>query len=135
MYHLGKGSSEEVALVAIPSKKKVLKSGTLKTANFLVLHNIIWLHEMVHRAEEQLAVHDHISISLFISSYMQVMEAEKQAFRPLIANHIVELMGDAELYDWELVCAFPIVWLQQQEHSQVILADETTKLKFRGVLI
>lgn len=59
-----------------------------------------------------------------------MMEAEKPMIRPFMANHLVELMMDAELYVWEPVCAFHTVWLQQREHSQVTWADEDAKVKF-----
>ena len=47
-----------------------------------------------------LAVYDDISIALFVIGYMQVMEGEKPADRTLVAKHIQELKGDAELYGW-----------------------------------
>ena len=62
---------------------------------------------------------------------MQVMEAEKPAIRPLMATHLQELMGDAELYGWESVRTFHVVWLQQLDHDMVTWADEDAKLKFR----
>ena len=68
-------SSLEEELIAIPTKKKTLKSGKLRTADSLILHRIVWLHEMVYMAAEQPAVYDNISIPLFISGYMQVIEA------------------------------------------------------------
>ena len=64
-------------------------------------------------------MYDNISVPLFVSRYMQAMETDKPAIRPLMANHLVELMGDTELYGWEPVHAFHAVWLQQLMHGQV----------------
>ena len=72
-------------------------------------------------------MYDHISIPLLSSSYLKEMEAVKPAIRLLKANHLVELMGDAELYGWELVHVFNVVWLQQLEHSRVTWADEDAR--------
>ena len=54
-----------------------------------------------------------ISIQLFVSGYMQVIEAGQASIRPFMANHVIDLMGDAELSGWEPVHAFHAVWLQQ----------------------
>ena len=48
--------------------------------------------------EGQPSVYDSISVPLFVSGYMQAMEAEKPSVRPYMANHLIELIGDAELY-------------------------------------
>ena len=44
---------------------------------------------------------------------MQAIEVEKPDIRPLMvaAAHLVELMGDAQLYGWVFVCAFHAVLL------------------------
>ena len=86
---------------------------------------------MVHPVVGLLAVYDDISIVLFISRYMLVMEVEKIAIRPFMAWHLLECMGNAELYGWERVLAFHAVRLQQLEYGRVMWAGEETKLKFR----
>ena len=65
------------------------------------------------------SLYDDISIPLFFCGYLAVMEAEKPAVHPVMGRHLQELMGDAELYDWEPVMTFHGVWLQQLEHGQV----------------
>ena len=61
------------------------------------MHLVVWPDEMVYTAVGQLAVYNDILIPLFVSGYMQMMEAEKPATRPLMANHLVELMGELHL--------------------------------------
>ena len=95
----------------------------------------MWPHELVYTAEGQPAIYDSIAVPLFVSSHMQAMEAGKPAVRPLMAAHVVELMGDDKLYGWEYVCAFHAVWLQQLEHGRITWADKDAKLKFQRVLV
>ena len=91
-------------LILVPAKKKnTLKSGKLKTADSLVLHPVVWQHQMLYTMVGQLAVYEDISILLFVIGYMQVLEAEKLAIRPLMDEYLEELMGCAELYGWEPV--------------------------------
>ena len=54
---------------------------------------------------------------------------------PLMAAHLEELMGDAELYGLECVHAFHAVWLQQLEHCCSVWADEDEKLQFQSAHI
>ena len=80
-------------------------------------------------------VHDDSSIPLFIGSYLAVMETKKPAMYPLMAQHLLELMGDVELYSWEPFGAFHAMWLQQLEHGHVTWASEDTKIKFMCMLV
>ena len=72
---------------------------------------------------------------LFVSSYIQIMEAENPATKALMASHLVEQMGDAELYGWKAVCAFHAIWLQQLEHGCVSWADDEAKIMFCRALV
>ena len=64
-----------------------------------------------------------------------MMEADNTAVRPFMADHLVELIGDTELYGWAHVHAFYVVWLQQPEQGWVMWADEDAKLKFRRAFV
>ena len=48
-------------------------------------------------------VDDHISLALFVSRYLIVMEGEKYVVKPHMARHLQELMADTNLYGWEKV--------------------------------
>ena len=48
-----------------------------------------------------------ISIPLFVRRYLAVMAAEKLAMHLLMAQHLQELMGDAELYRMGAHQGFP----------------------------
>ena len=86
-------------------------------------------HEVVYTATGKPAEYTGISILVFISGYLTVMATEKLSFHPLMAQHLHDLMGDAELYGWELVRAFHSIWLQQLEQGRVIWVDEDAKIK------
>ena len=86
----------------------------------------MWPHKMVYMDEEYPAVYDNMSISLCVSRYMHAMEAEKPAIiRTFMANHLVELMGDAKLYSWEPVHVFHAKWL----HSLSIATSHVLRMQ------
>ena len=84
---------------------------------------------------ERVGSHQRPSVALFISGYMQGMGAKKPAIRPLMATHLVELIGDTKLYGWECVHTYHAIWLQKLEHDHITWADEDVKLNFRRVLM
>ena len=89
------GSLEDEELVITHNCKNQLKSDKLRICDSLVVPHVVWPHKLVYTAEGQPAIYDTISVPLFISGYMQAMEAKKPVIRPLIAAHLVELIGDA----------------------------------------
>ena len=113
-------------------KKKTLRSGKLITANSSVLCKVVWPHGLVYTAASQPAVYDDISPG---GVYLVVMEPPKPAVHPLMAQCLLELMEDAELYSWEPIRAFHAMLLQQLEHDHVTRADEDAKIKFRNTLV
>ena len=52
-----------------------------------------------------------------------------------MSTHMVELMGDAELYRWEAVRALNVVQLQQMEQCRANWKDAKIKLSFRHALV
>ena len=65
------GSLEDEGLISTHNHMKQLKSGKLKTTNSLIVHCVVWPHELVYTAKGQPAVYDSISVLLFISGYMK----------------------------------------------------------------
>ena len=96
-------SPKDEGAVSTHNHKKQLKPCKLRTADLLVVHRVLWPHELVYTAEGQPTVYDTISVALFVNGYMQAMEAEKPAVRPLMGAHRVELMDDAEMYCCECI--------------------------------
>ena len=130
-------SGEESASEEEPNhvpKKKTLKSGKVRTDDSAVLHKVVWPHKVVYTTTEQPAAYD-ISIPLFVSGYLEVMEAETPVVYPLMDEHLQELMGDAELCGWEPVRAFHAVWLQQLKHGWVTWPETDAKVKYRCALV
>ena len=90
-------------------KRKTLKSGKIRNAELSVLHKVVWPHKVVCTVTAKLAKYEGISILLFVSGYLAIMAAEKPSVHPLMAQHLQELMGEAELYGWEPIRAFHTV--------------------------
>ena len=64
-------------------------------------------------------VYDDLSIALFISGYLEVMDLEKPSLRQFMDSLLQELIADTELYGWKPVRAYHAIWLQQVENGQV----------------
>ena len=47
--------------------------------------------------EEQSAVYDELSIQLFVSGYLAIMEAENQHMKPFMTHHLQKSIADTEL--------------------------------------
>ena len=45
------------------------------------------------------------------------METVKPALKPIMTNHLKELMADAEVYSWAPFRAYHVVWLQQNQNG------------------
>ena len=52
-----------------------------------------------------------------------------------MAEHLKDLMADAEMYGWEKTCAFHGVWMNQIEQGQCTWLDDEEKLNFRWALV
>ena len=59
------------------------------------------------------------------------MDAQKLDIKALMLAHLTELMADAELYGWEAIRAFHVVWLHQMKQKWVTWKDADIKLSFR----
>ena len=79
-------------------RKKQLQSGKLRSADTIIVHKVTWPHELVYTVSGQPAVYDEISIPLFVSSYLAVVEAKGPPAWLLMAQHLQEVMGDRDLY-------------------------------------
>ena len=63
------------------------------------------------------------------------MKGEKEAIRAKMASHSEELMGDAKLYGWARVRAYPGVLLNQLGQGWGTWEDEREKIIFHHALI
>ena len=93
--------------------RKPIKSGKLHSADTQVLCRVEWLHESVYMVDSKPAEYESLSIPLFISGYIRIMDSQKLDIKALMSAHLTELMADTELYGWEAVQAFHAIWLQQ----------------------
>ena len=54
----------------------------------------------------QPAVYKELSVTLFMSGYLVVMETVKPALKPIFSNHLKQLMANAEVYGWAAARAY-----------------------------
>ena len=76
-------------------------------ADSMVL-KITWLHELIYTSEGQPAAYDDLSVPLFISGYLAMMEHEKESIRPLMAWHLQKLIYSKEFYGWASVRTYTL---------------------------
>ena len=87
-----------------------------RMADSSVLHKVVWSHEVVYTPTRIPAEYEDIFIHLFVSGYLAVMATEKLAVHPLIAQHLQELIGNVELYGWELFMPYGSRNWSKQSH-------------------
>ena len=72
----------------------VLKSGKICTAGLMVLKKVTWPHKLIYTAKGKFAQCEDLSVSLFVSGYMAVIDTENPALRLVMKKHLKELMSD-----------------------------------------
>ena len=88
-----------------------------------VLHHVTWPHKCIYAADRQPTEYKTLSVPLFVSGYVKVMDTETLASKSLVGAHLADLMADAELYVWEAGRAFHAIWLQQIEQGHASWLD------------
>ena len=78
----------------------------------MVIKKVTWPHEVVYAAICQPSVYGELSVTLFVTRYLAVMESVKPALTPIMTEHPKELMADVKVYGWSRVRAYHAVWLQ-----------------------
>ena len=71
-------------------------------AHTLIYRYITWPHEVVYTMC-MMTMSDVISLVLFVSWYLIVMEGMTSVVTLHMAHHLQELMADTELYRWDKV--------------------------------
>ena len=69
----------------------------------MVVHKVTWLHEIAFTIAGQPAIYHELSIALFGSGYLAVMDLERLSLRPLMASQLQKPIANAELYGWKPV--------------------------------
>ena len=117
VYSTDQDSDSKEELVSHKRRKATIKLGKLHTANTTVLKKIMWPQELVYRPNSQPTVYDKLTLHLFISGYLVILESVKPTQKEAIRRHLNKLMADVEVYGWELVQVFHAIWLQQLENG------------------
>ena len=122
--------SDEEEPVATRWIRKHLKSGKLKTADTQVVHTVEWPHEFVYIVEGKPAEYETLSVPLFVSGYIKIMDGQKPEIKTRMSAHLADLMADSELYGSEAVCIFHAIWHQQLEQGIASWGDVELKISF-----
>ena len=112
-------------------RRKALRSGKVRTADSIVVKRINWPHELMYTSGGKPAVYEQVSMPLFMSGYLCVLDRVKSGEKQIMLKHLKELMADASTYALEAVQAYHVVLLQQLENGQVDWYDADLKLEFR----
>ena len=105
-------SESEVDVARCRKCCKSLKSDKVRTADSTVVKRITWPHGLVYTSVGQPAVYDQLSIPLFISGYVAVLDSVNSGVKEMMLKHLRELMADTATYGWEPVRAYHAVCLQ-----------------------
>ena len=101
----------------------------------MVLKKVTLPHELVYTTGGQLATYEELSLPLFITGYLAVMETEMPALQPVMDKHLTDLMAYTEVYGWLTVRPCHAVWLQKVATGQAHCGDTEKKLDFRRGLM
>ena len=101
----------------------------------MVVKKVTWPHELLCTAAGPPAIYEDVSVMLFISMYLVVMETVKPMVKLHMSKHLKELMADAEVYGCNPVRDYHAVWLQQIENGRAKWSNEDAKLEFHRSLV
>lgn len=60
--------------------RKTIKSGKVRTADATIVKRITWPHKLIYTARGQPAVYDRLTIHLFVSGYLAVLDSAGLSF-------------------------------------------------------
>ena len=81
----------------------MLKSGKVRTSDSTVVKTITWPDKLMYTFAEVPTVYEHLSMHLFISGYVVVLDTFKSGVKEVMLKHLRELMDGASTYRWEQV--------------------------------
>ena len=116
-------SSDDEELRMTTCHTKLLKSGRLCTADTQVLRKVDWPHKFIYLTDGKAAEYEAMSVPLFVSGDVKIMDSQKSDIRAIRSTHLADLMTDSELYGWEAVPAFHAIWLQQMEQGRALIVE------------
>ena len=72
----------------------------------MVLKRVTWPHELVYATDGQPATYEELSLLLFITGYLALMEPEKPALQLVMAKYLKDLMANMGVYGHHKVIHF-----------------------------
>ena len=106
---------------SISRNKKVLKSGMNRIGALTVVKRVTWPHEVVHISDGKPAAYQDISVPSFVQGYLITMDSQDNTTKHrMMAEHLKDLISDAEMYGWGRTWAFHGVWMNQIQQGRAI---------------
>lgn len=75
-------------------------------------------------------MYEQLSLPLFVTGYLAVVNTVKSELNEVMLKHLHELMVDAATYGWEPLRIYHAVWLQQRENGWANWKKANCKLEF-----
>ena len=97
-YSMDTSSDEEEDLPLTTWCRKPLKLGRLQMADTVPVHKVDWPHEYVYSVDDKPAEYETLSVPIFVSRYVNIMDIQTLEIKALMSSHLAELMADVELY-------------------------------------
>ena len=116
-------------------RKRGLKSGMARTMDYIVTMKVIWPHKVLLTTQGQPPVYREMSLALFVNGYLTVLSEESEDNKPILLQHLQELMENSGIYGWKTVRDFHAAWLQQIEQRWSSWGDSEKKARLRKTLI
>ena len=76
------------------------------TGTTIVIKWIIWPHELVYVAEGKPAMYNKMTLPLFVSGYLTVVDIVRLRQKGIMLKHLKELTLDTELYGWKPIKSY-----------------------------
>ena len=101
----------------------------------MVAKRVVWPHEVVYAMQGQPPVYSDMSLAMFVNVYLTVLVEEDKDKKPIVLQHLQELMEDSEIYGWRTVQVYYAAWLQQIEQGHALWRNSDKKTKLRRILV
>ena len=69
----------------------------------MVTKKVVWPHEVVDTTHAQTPVYSEMGRALFVNGFLTLLADEYENRKPVLLQHLQEIMEDSEIYGWRTV--------------------------------